>query len=107
MIKPESSFARAFQRALYLMVLLDNAAEWLNLEPELPGKTAGMLLDIRTAIGKFQRYCGNGAPVSWELIKLDLASEQLQDTMLLIDAVADLQDIEPVLKLVNEYKSTL
>lgn len=98
------SFTVSFRRVMHLAVLLDAACEYLNMESETPSFIAANSIDMRKSIDKLMKSCKRDAPATWEKIAVDLDSDQLHDTNLIIDELAGVANVGEILDAIRSLK---
>lgn len=100
-----SSFAKSLRRVLYASVMLDDACEYLKMEDETPSQIAAQAINMQKAIAKVYSFCQKNAPESWAIIAGELTGDQLQDTILLLDELADIQNISDLTEVIRQWKA--
>lgn len=103
-MNPQTTFARSLRRVLYCSVILDDACEWLKQEQETPSSIAAQAINMQKAIGKVYNFCQKAAPESWKIIAGELTGDQLQDTILLLDELADVKNIGELTEQIRIWK---
>lgn len=99
------SYAISLRRVIHLAVLLDNAVEYFNMEEQTDGRMASRGVDIRTGIRKLFQYVQTASAKTWPAVKAEIESDQIQDTMLLIDEVASISNVGDLVEQVKAWKA--
>lgn len=103
--KQAKHFAQFLRRTLILMRLMKYNMDHIRHESYLPGeykqRCAGFVNSINMFLG-FQKSKAKTA--TWNEINADLEHDRLHDISLLIDEVADIKDITPIIEAIREGK---
>lgn len=109
MIKNASSmqnFTLSFRRVLYVATILKYNLEWLKRDELCPSHVK---VDISNIENSLRRMMSNirdrSGPQTWEIVKNDLGGDQLHDISLLLDAVANVENVGEITKVINEHKT--
>ncbi len=99
------SFVVDIRRTLYLSKLFLYNLDWMKSSELCPTYMKGDISNITNSIHRLLNDMMCKDPQRWEKVKIDLSKDKLYDLLLLIDCMADIDNIAEITEVIQSCKT--